>query len=150
MKHLTLFSLKTLTALALSLSLVSVAQARDTEHMFPIEDVLTEYEERVHDDVALYFGDQSHGEVVDRHGEYPTSKKTNAFGKSDAEACRWAMLSAILALQERAQREGGNAVVNIRSYYDENEVSSETEYECEAGNVVAGVALIGEVVTLKE
>lgn len=147
MKHL---SLKNLVLVLFGLSLVGVAQARDDEHMYPVEDVLTEYEDRVHDDVALYFGEQDHPAIAERHGEFPTNKKTNAFGKSDKEACRWVMLSAILALQERAQTEGGNAVVNIRSYYDKNEVSSETKYECHAGNVVAGVALIGEVVTLEE
>ena len=36
------------------------------------------------------------------------------------------------------------------SYYKKNTVSSETEYECHAGAVIAGVALIGDVVTLAE
>lgn len=58
-------------------------------------------------------------------------------------------LSAMIALQDRARREGGNAVVNIRSYYKKNEVNSSSEFECGAGAVMAGVTLEGEVVTLK-
>ncbi|MBB3062868.1 hypothetical protein [Microbulbifer rhizosphaerae] len=55
----------------------------------------------------------------------------------------------MIALQDRARREGGNAVVNIRSYYKKNEVNSSSEFECGAGAVMAGVTLEGEVVTLK-
>lgn len=134
--------------LVLFLGAVGHAQARDSESMRPINDVLDKYDAKLNSDVALYFGKQSHPAVAKKLGEYPTNKKTNGFNKSDSEACEWVMLSALLSLQERAVREGGNAVVNIRSYYKKDEVSSETEYECHNGAFVAGVALIGEVVKL--
>ncbi|MDO3382073.1 excinuclease ATPase subunit [Gilvimarinus algae] len=124
------------------------AEARDDGLMLPVEDVLTEYADRLDSDVKFYFGKQSYPTPSKKLGEYVTNKKTNAFNKSDEEACRWVMLSALLQLQERAQSEGGNAVVDIRSYYKKNEVSSETEYECHAGNIMAGVALIGRVVKI--
>jgi len=44
----------------------------------------------------------------------------------------------------------GNAVVNIRSFYNKNHFSSETEFECGAGNMVAGVTMMGDVVTLAD
>ena len=81
-------------------------------------------------------------------GTYSTNKKTNFFNKSDKEGCEWAFLSAAIQLQERARKEGGNAVVNIISNYKDVPFSSETQYECGAGNVVGGVALRGEVVQL--
>ena len=40
------------------------------------------------------------------------------------------------------------AVVNIRSNYKNIEFSSETEYECGAGNVSGGTAFVGDVVKL--
>lgn len=123
-------------------------QARDDKSMRPINDVLDKYTDELNSDVALYFGEQSYPASAKKLGEYPTNKKTNGFNKSDAEACEWVMLSALLSLQERAVREGGDAVVNIRSYYKKNELSSKTEYECHNGTFVAGVALIGEVVKL--
>ena len=53
-------------------------------------------------------------------------------------------------LQERARKEGGNAVVNTTSNY-RNEVSeSATKYAYGAGAVNAGVALKGDVVRLKK
>src|SRR5690606_21982787 len=143
-------SKKILSGLGIVLLLGAVhAEARDSELMRPINDVLERYESKLDSDVALYFGKQSHPAVAKKLGEFPTNKKTNGFNKSDSEACEWVMLSALLSLQERAVREGGNAVVNIRSYYKKDEVSSETEYECHNGAFVAGVALIGEVVKLK-
>lgn len=135
---------------SLLLAMGNNAQARDTKHHFSIAEALASpaYEGKLNSAIKLYFGDQSHPTPTSQHGEYVTNKKTNAFGKADLTACQWVLLSALISLQERAAAEGGNAVVNIRSYYKKNEFSSATEYECHAGNVIAGVALIGKVVTL--
>ncbi|KTG21872.1 excinuclease ABC subunit A [Pseudoalteromonas sp. XI10] len=99
-------------------------------------------------DIPLYFADQSHSSIKTNYGEVITNKKTNAFNKTDREACEWLMLSALKALQERAVREGMNAVVNIQSYYKKREFVSQTEYQCGAGTFVAGVALKGTLVKL--
>lgn len=122
------------------------AQARDDALMLPIQDVLDNYSDKLDSDVKLYFGEQSYPKPSKQMGTFVSNKKTNAFNKSDEEACQWVMLSALLALQERAVREGGNAVVDIVSYYKKNKMSSETEYECHAGKLMAGVALQGRVV----
>ena len=108
-----------------------------------------DFKAKLDKNVRFAFGETSLGSVARNHGEFRTNKKTNAFGKSDEKACNWAFLSAIVSLRDRALAEGGNAVINIRSNYKNNTTSSETEYQCGAGNVVAGVALIGDVVTLK-
>ena len=71
-------------------------------------------------------------------------------GKSDKEACDWAFLSAIKSLYTRTGELGGNAVVNIRSITDNWPETSETEYVCRAGNVVAKVYLQGTIVTLPD
>ena len=82
------------------------------------------------------------------HKPARTNKKTNFFNKSDQEGCDWAFLSAMITMTQYAQRVGGNAIVNIRSNYKSIEFSSETEYECGAGNVTGGVAFVGDVVKL--
>ena len=82
-------------------------------------------------------------------GEHRTNKKTNAFNKSDKEACDWVLLSALKQLQARALDIGGDAVIDIKSNYKNREFTSATEYQCGAGNVVAGVALKGAVVKLE-
>jgi uncharacterized protein YbjQ (UPF0145 family) len=143
---------RTLIAIfSLLLPLVATeASARDTIKQWPISDVLNnpEYAERLKG-VSFYFGDQSHPPIVENFGEFGTNKKTNGFNKSDEEACQWVMLSALLQLRERAQSLGANAVVDIRSNYKNNEISSGTEYTCGSGALMSGVALIGTFVTVE-
>lgn len=147
MKKITFLILTSLLLLG-----ISTGQARNEALKFSIESALShpEAEDRVLSSVRLYFGDQATPEIEREIGTYTSNKKTNAFNKSDKEACDWAFLSAVLSLQERAIKSGGNAVVNIRSFYYKNHFSSETEYECGAGNVVAGVTLMGDVVKLAD
>ena len=125
----------------------SMANARNTRLTLKIQDVLNrpDYQEKVGNSIAFYFANQPQPQVVQNLGEFVTNKKTNAFGKSDEEACQWAMLSALIQFRDRAVAEGGNAVVNIVSYYDRNEIPDKSEYECHAGAVVAGVALKASV-----
>jgi hypothetical protein len=141
-----------LVLISLALFSYSAGHARNTIHHYSIEEALStgDAQSRVNSSIQLFFGDQNHPAVERELGTYSANKKTNAFNKSDREACEWAFLSAIITLQDRAIREGGNAVVNIRSYYYKNEFSSATEFECGAGNVVAGVTLMGDVVRLAE
>lgn len=126
--------------------------ARDTVQAISIEAALAteKAREALGDDVAFFFGEQSPGNVVKEFGEIRTNKKTNAFGKSDEKACQWAFLSAMIALKNRALQDGGNAVINIRSNYKNNLTSSETTFQCGAGAMVAGVALVGTVATIEE
>ncbi|HEX5055469.1 MAG TPA: excinuclease ATPase subunit [Gammaproteobacteria bacterium] len=124
--------------------------ARDTKHMFPIKEGMNTpaAKEKLNQGIKLYFGGQKHPKVEKSFGEFTSNKKTNALNKDDHEACDWSLLSALLSLQERAVNEGGNAVINIRSYYKKNEAGGAGEYECHAGAVMAGVTLRGEVVKL--
>ncbi|MCQ8880395.1 excinuclease ABC subunit A [Pseudoalteromonas shioyasakiensis] len=123
--------------------------ARDDIQTLPIQALLTTSKaKQALLDIPLYFADQSHNTIKTKYGEVITNKKTNAFNKTDREACEWVMLSALKALQERAVREGMNAVVNIQSYYKKREFVSQTEYQCGAGTFIAGVALKGTLVKL--
>jgi len=83
-------------------------------------------------------------------GEFTANRKTNATNKTDKEACEISFVSAVLSLQQRARREGGDAVVNIHSVYKNENRESDSEYLCGAGTFAAGVALRGTVVKLKE
>ena len=125
--------------------------ARNEVLDFSIQEALAQEQskEKLGDDVRFYLGNQKHGTILKTWGEVGTNKKTNAFLKSDQEACTWAFLSAMIALKTRALREGGNAVIDIKSNYKGNETVSDTTFQCGAGNVVAGVALKGTVVKLK-
>lgn len=132
---------------AATLLISANALARDSLQQHPVADVLndSEFSSQIAG-VTYYFGDTSHPAVTKEFGEYRTNKKTNAFNKSDKEACDWAFRSAILTLHQRALTLGANAVVNIRSNYKNNLTRSDTEFTCGAGKFVAGVALIGDFV----
>ena len=136
-----------------SLSFYAIsAQARDTRHLLPIRDVIKmgRANGTLRHDIGLYFGSQSHPPVRARLARgVVTNKKTSTLNRSDRAACRRVMLSALIQLQERARADGGNAVINIRSYYRKRTYRSSSQYECHAGDIVSGVALRGDVVRLR-
>src|SRR5262245_21799632 len=100
-------------------------------------------------DVPFFMASQKHKSVARDLGEFKSNQRTNAFNKSDEEACRIAFLSAIIALQTRAKALGGHAVFDVRSVTKNNDLESSTSFRCAVGNVVANVALTGRVVTLR-
>ncbi|KAA1190499.1 excinuclease [Pseudohalioglobus sediminis] len=146
MKHLVL------SALMISIFLSASVYARDDRNRYSISEAMniSAAKEKLNKGYTYLFGSAAHASVEDSHGEFMSNKKTNAVGKSDEFACQWAFLSAMLSFQDRIAKEGGNAVINIKSYYKKNEFVSETEFECGNGAIMAGVTFVGDVVTLKE
>jgi hypothetical protein len=142
------FSAMAVTMMA-ALMVAGVADARDTRLKLPIKDALAANgaQGSLGTEVKFFFGPDA-PKGAKTMGTYTSNKKTNFANKSDKEGCEWAFLSAMIALKERAVAEGGNAVVNIQSYYKKNEFSSATEYECGAGAFVGGVTLRGTVAKL--
>jgi hypothetical protein len=136
--------------LVIACSVALPVAARDEQKLYPIGPALksSAAQGKLDPGIRLFFGRQRHPNVAKDFGEWPTNKKTNAFARSDLQACEWVFLSAVIALQERARKEGGNAVVNIVSNYRNIVTSSESDYVCGAGGLIAGVALKGRVVTL--
>ncbi|NVM77863.1 uncharacterized protein YbjQ (UPF0145 family) [Duganella sp. SG902] len=136
-------------AALLTVSLTSFsAHAADTMLKFPIAGAMAvnDAEKRLGDSVKFYFADQPTPTVLTRIATDKTSQRTNGFGKSAEKACNWVFLSAMLALQKRAQELGANAVINIVSNFNNIEMASQTEFECADGAIMAGVALKGDFV----
>ncbi|MDZ4381292.1 MAG: hypothetical protein U0942_08135 [Parvibaculum sp.] len=100
--------------------------------------------------VSFYFGDTPHPPILENYGEVVSNKRTNAFAKSNAETCQRVVLSNFIEFQERAKALGGNAVVNVTSYFRRNEVRDDDRYECHVGFLMSGVALKGDVVKLAD
>jgi uncharacterized protein YbjQ (UPF0145 family) len=145
--------MRTMIVLALtSLTLFSpTCLARDDVQKHSIIDAMSQVDAqaKLGENVAFYFGEQEYGEIAQSLSQVKTNKKTNAFNKSDLEACQWVFLSAMIALKEKALQLGANAVVEIKSNY-KNNLSSNTEtFNCGAGTFMAGVALTGKLVKLK-
>ncbi len=138
----------TICTLLISFLFTPTAQARDDAKKFPISGPMSTETVKNLNGVKFYFGDKAPA-VSKKFGTFTTRRTTNAFGKSDKQSCDWAFLSGIKTLAERARKEGGNAVINIRSITTGETVSSSTQYVCRSGNIVAKVYLEGQVVTLK-
>ena len=135
--------------LAMTLILSTQAHARNEYKEFSVSDAmaLEVFKTKLGNDVTFYFGDSMRSKVVKKYGEWPSLKKTNAFNKTDEYACQWALLSGLMSLKKRALREGGNAVI-IKTNNDHRPKSSSKVFECEIGNIVASVALLGTVVKI--
>jgi hypothetical protein len=137
--------------IALLLVMTSTAAfARDSKYTLAIADVLAmpEAQARLDANIKMYFGTQK-GPAGQALGEVVVNPKTNAANKDDATACKWVMLSALVDLQAKARSMGATAIIGIESYYKKISFVSETQYECHAGTLMAGVALRGQMVKAK-
>lgn len=99
-------------------------------------------------DVPFFMAGEKHPAVGRKLGEWPTNQRTNAFAKSKTDACHRVFVSAIRSLQLRAQNEGGDAIVDVRSTTKDQPLESATQFRCAAGAAVANVSLTGTVVKL--
>lgn len=143
--HNLIRSLLALCLLTMGGLLTHGVHARDSRLQLPLAEVLDPayHQGKLDGSVRFYFADQTTPPVRAQRGEGVANRKTNAANKSDREACRWVMLSALIALQDAAKNRGANAVINIQSYYKKHEFASTREYECGAGALLAGVTLKG-------
>lgn len=146
-------SIRVLAALltAFGIGLASVAAAADKMHTFPVKHALQSKvaKERLVEGIPVYMEGQRHPSVKKRWRAYRSNKRSNGAGKSDQEACDVAFLSAVIALQERAEREGGNAVIDIYSATKNKRHHSAETYTCNAGRAMVNVVLMGTVVRIE-
>jgi hypothetical protein len=140
-----------LVLISAALLLSPLAQARDDMMKFPIAGALesAEAKDKLSGEVKFYFGNQKHAAPKQKMGSATSNKKTNFFHKEPNEACDRAFVSALISFQGSALRDGGNAVINLKSVTKNRDFVSETEYQCNVGNITGGVALRGDIVKLR-
>ena len=138
--------------LIISLGAFTTANAREDIGGYSLEEVMGLEQTRIalETDIRFFFDGENVPEIIKNFGEFRTNKKSNGVGKTDLVACQRAFLSAMLSLRDRARREGGNAVIKIKSNYKGNTTSSTQTFQCGAGNIMVGVALMGTVVTIDD
>lgn len=107
----------------------------------------TDCKERLDTNIGFCFASQTHPEIERLFG---SNKKIYSIGKSHGAACEWFLLSVSLKFQKLIKAEESNALIYPIRYYKKNTFRSETEYECHAGGIIAGVALQGDVVKIAE
>jgi hypothetical protein len=132
-----------------ALAFAGTATAHDDVLPLSIPDALAipAAQQKLDGSVKFYFGKSDHPAVLSDIGQTAVDAHTNA-NKGDFEACSWVFLSALIHLQQNAHKAGANAVINIDSYYKEEDVSSETTVPCHKGYIVAAISLKGELVKI--
>lgn len=123
----------------------TLAQARDDVLMLPLADAvqLGLEQGKLDGSVKFYLSGAAIPGSSERLEDGESNRKTNSVGKSDTEACHWAALSALMAFETSARQRGANAVVDLHSFYKRKPVKDPVNYECHAGNIMAGVSLKG-------
>jgi len=142
---------KTLLLIILT-SISMTCVARDDVNNYSVKDAMAQprISNAIGKNIRFFFAGQAHPKVEKSILEMRDSKKTNAFLKKDKDACQWAFASVMKDFRNRAIEEGGNAVIDIRSNYKGSITSSKDTFQCGAGALVAGVALIGKIVKIKQ
>jgi len=135
-------------ALLLSFSIATAAYARTTFLDLAVADAKKSPRAVNLLEVPFYMAGEKHPKVKQDLGEFSTDQRTSGVARSDEAACQIAFLSAIIQLQKRANAQGGNAVVDVRSITRHQDLASATQFRCAAGAVVANVALTGRVVKM--
>lgn len=132
--------------------LAQPALARDDVLHLSFQDVLNspEAKGKLDSRVRFFLAGQKTSKVVKTLGSDVSNPKTNGFNKTAAQACNWAALSALIALQKRTLQNGGNAVIEIVSFYKGKEFFSATEYECHDGAIAVGVSLKGTYASIED
>jgi hypothetical protein len=126
-------------------------QARDDKYVLPIDAAVQSTAPRANPDgsVKFFFNKQETPQILARLGSAITHQRSRTHRSVDVKACQAAFLYALVALQKHATQLGANAVVNIASYYKNNELPSATDFECHAG-AAAHVMLRGEFVKIDQ
>lgn len=133
--------------LALILLMPVAAQARSTQHDYPISAaVQSKLGKEKLLQVPFYFAGQRHPRVRTNMGEWRTTKTTSGAFRGDQAACQSAFLSALIQLQKRALRQGANAIIDIESITGDRPLASATKYRCLAGTIVVHVGLKARLV----
>ncbi len=124
--------------------------AKDDLLMFDVEAALNTpaAQQKLNKGVSFYFGESKHPRIKKELGATRTNKKTNGFTKNATDSCQWVFLSAMMSLQNAAVKQGGNAVIDIKSNFKGNEINHDSQFQCGKGFIMASVAFTGIIVSL--
>jgi uncharacterized protein YbjQ (UPF0145 family) len=127
----------------------SAAFARNSEVLIDAQEAVVKQGNGDLLDIPYYLKGHYHPPVLKKIGHWRSTRKGNGAFKSDDDACRRTFVTALKSLQERAQQEGGNAIINIVSVTKGTHYENATQIRCIAGNIIVHVAIEGDVVVLK-
>ena len=125
----------------------SSALARDTSLNVDLRQALDtqEFKTALGDDVAFFLRADKPAAIENRSAPFFINSSTGR-GMPDEKTCLNMTLRALVAMRNRARQEGGNAIVDLVSFYQEHETGDGSMIDCHAGSYVrARVTLKGSV-----
>lgn len=133
-----------------SLLSTSLASARNTFYDISVEEaVKTKTGQKKLLDVPFYMLGQEHPSV-DKDFSIFKSNKRSAKGFGNIKKCQVAFISAIISLQNKAKRMGGDGLIDVMSVTRRNNLESPDKFRCLAGANMVNVELVGRVVTFSK
>jgi hypothetical protein len=134
--------------LAMLILSTSDAFARNTEVLVDAQQAVDRKGQGDLLDVPYYLKGQKHPAVKKKIGNWRASRKGRGAFQSDTDACSRTFVSALKSLQQRALKEGGNAIINIISVTKDTPYENAKQFRCIAGGIIVHVALEGDVVVI--
>ncbi|PLY03796.1 MAG: hypothetical protein C0623_00140 [Desulfuromonas sp.] len=137
--------------LTLSFLMPTHSTAADTWAYLSVKDALNSSlaKDKLDPSLSFYMKGQKHGKTRNASREYTANKRARKFGRSAEQACENAFISALLAFQDRASREGRNAVIDLYSVTKNKDYVDREKYSCLVGGMMTNVALRGKVADIK-
>ncbi len=148
MKHLTLAMIATLTLMTLT-GFAGTAQARETEHFFEVSQAVTSKLGRTKLlEIPFYMKGQEGAPIATQQlGTWYQERSSRGLLRGDKKSCDVAFLSALIAIQESAKKDGADAIINVVSSTRGKITESPTHYRCMAGATIVHVAVTGDIIT---
>ncbi len=140
----------TLIALAV-LTLAATADARNDAYTLNESDVMSDPGfKQLGGGVGLYFANDTAPKIAQNLGDSVGNKIAKTRGEPDEQWCKEAALGALSELRDEAIKRGGNAVVNIESFWKGGELPDKSKYECHAGGTGGHVSFKGTIVKVAQ
>ena len=140
----------TIIVLVIFIISTPTAFARNTEVLVDAQEAVDRQGKGDLLDIPFYMKGQDHPAVKKKIGNWRSSRKGRGAFQSDTDACSRTFVTALKSLQERAFKEGGNAVINIVSVTKDVPYENAKQFRCIAGGVIVHVALEGDIVVLNQ
>ena len=143
---------KLAVATLLLCALPAVSQARDTAVYLPFDKAVAEATRsgKIDGSVKFYLaGNTPAGKVTVVSPGAVTNKKTNAFNKSDTEACEWVVQSAIISLHQAREKRRRQRRDQHRQLLQEQRAQGCADLRMPRRRIMAGVALKGDLAKIQ-
>ncbi|PLX78466.1 MAG: hypothetical protein C0616_14330 [Desulfuromonas sp.] len=140
----------TTTIFVMTAITATIASAADNWLYMSVKDALQSdlAKDKLDSGISFFMKGQSHPRASDETREFTANKRARKFGRSQEEACQYAFVSALIAFQQRADKEGRNAAIDLYSITKDKKFESSDQYSCLVGGMVANVAIRGKVANI--